>query len=214
MTGLTPLQSIASAIGKAEGYGIPGAIPTVANNPGDLVNGDIGYGTLGQGITVYPSAQAGSDALTNQLNLIANGSSANYSPSESISQIGSTWAGSPTWGSNVASTLGVTPSTSFASLLDGTATTGSSGSTASTGAATSTGGIMSTLSSLGSMALFGPTSSGGSYDWSRIAAGAIGLLLIAAGVFSFDRTQQAVTTVVQGATKAKHYAEVAAASAA
>lgn len=194
MSTLTPLQSLASAIGTAEGYGIPNAIPTLANNPGDLVNGDIGYGTMGSGITIYPSAQAGNDALANQLGMIANGTSSNYSPSESISQIGSTWAGGSAWANNVASALGVTPSTSFASLLSGS---GGTGSTSSPTTSTSTSGILGTLSSLTNMLIPGATAANAgagavASSLPRIASAIVGLILIAAGVFSFDKGREII----------------------
>jgi hypothetical protein len=110
-------SGLAQAIANAEGYGVPGAIPTAANNPGDLVLGDIGYGTMGAGITVFGSSSDGWSALENQLQLISNGQSRNYSPGMSIAQIGQVWAGGDgNWAINVASSLGVSTSTAFASV--------------------------------------------------------------------------------------------------
>lgn len=111
------MSTLADAIAIAEGYGQPGAIPTAANNPGDLALGDIGYGTMGQGITVFPTQQAGQAALDNQLSLIQSGGSQYYSPNETISQMGNTWSGgNPDWANNVASALGVSPNTPINSL--------------------------------------------------------------------------------------------------
>ena len=116
-------SAMAGAIAQAEGYGIAGAIPTVANNPGDLVSGDIGYGTI-QGKTIFPSAAAGWGALQNQVNLITSGkSTAGYTPTMTIAQVSNLYSGSSNgnWGNNVASILGVTPDTSFAAAASGSA---------------------------------------------------------------------------------------------
>lgn len=110
-------SALAQAIAAAEGYGVAGAIPTTANNPGDLKNGDIGYGTLGSGITIYGSSDDGWAALENQLELISSGQSAYYSPTMSIAQLGNTWAGGDSnWARNVAASLGVPATTSFAAV--------------------------------------------------------------------------------------------------
>ena len=37
-------DKFARAIAKAEGFGLPGALPTRANNPGDMMLGDRGWG--------------------------------------------------------------------------------------------------------------------------------------------------------------------------
>jgi hypothetical protein len=178
MSTLPTLPSLASAIANAEGYGVAGAIPTLANNPGDLVLGNQGNGTLGSGITVFGSVQEGWDALTNQLTKIASGASANYSPDESISQIGETWAGGGSWASNVATFLGVTPSSTFASVFGG----GTSSPSTSTSSAVSSA-LAGTLP--------------------RLAAGIVGLVLISAGVFSFDKARE---TIVTGAKTAAELA--------
>ena len=65
----TPLnsrvQALAQAIATAEGFGVPGAVPTRANNPGDLVMGDQGLGVANaEGVTIYPTIAAGWAALT------------------------------------------------------------------------------------------------------------------------------------------------------
>src|SRR5256886_3168558 len=66
-------------IAKAEGYGVPGAIPTRANNPGDLTR-SLGYDTTGDtlgdaGIVVFINRENGWAALEEQLTLIQNNSS-------------------------------------------------------------------------------------------------------------------------------------------
>ena len=124
-TAVTPLMQ---AIANAEGFNVAGAIPQQANNPGDLVLGDVGYGTLGsQNITVFGSVNDGWAALANQINLIASGGSSYYSATEPLAQVGTTWSGSSNgnWANNVASYLGVSVNTPFASLAGGTVATAS-----------------------------------------------------------------------------------------
>ena len=130
------MSAVASAIAQAEGFGQPGAIPTIANNPGDLELGNIGSGVTiaagGQQITNFPTLEAGEAALENQVNLIATGTSkAGYSPSMSIAQVGQLYSGgSSNWANNVAAALGVDPSTNFASVVSGSPTPTISDSTA------------------------------------------------------------------------------------
>jgi len=121
-SGLTPtsspggaVQAIALAIAAAEGFGVPGAIPTLANNPGDLVLGNMGYGTMGtQEITVYATAEDGWNALYGQIQKWINGTSKYYNPSMTWGQIGAIYAGSGTpWAANVAAALGVDPNSTL-----------------------------------------------------------------------------------------------------
>ena len=109
------------AIAQAEGFNVPGSIPQTANNPGDLEVGDIGFGTLGQGITKFGSLDDGWTALANQINIIVSGQSSYYSPNATLAQVGATYSGGdPNWANNVASVLGVSVNTPFASLTGGT----------------------------------------------------------------------------------------------
>lgn len=173
------LDEFGSAIANAEGYGVPGAIPTEANNPGDLALGDIGYGTLGNNITVFPSASAGADALTNQENLISNGESANYSSGESIADMGTTYAGASggsTWAANVAKFLGVSPNTPIGSLL--------------AGAAMQTAGLNPSNQYLTAAGVAGGTSS----PITNIVFVVLGIMLIGIGAFSFKGTQTIIQT--------------------
>ena len=113
------VQQFAQAIASAEGYGVAGAIPTLANNPGDLELGDLGNGTLGEGITVFSTIANGWAALYNQVGLMFSGKSKVYAPSMSISQVGNSYSGGdPNWAINVAAFLGVTTDTTLQSLLD------------------------------------------------------------------------------------------------
>lgn len=100
------LKNFARAVASAEGYGIPGAIPTVANNPGDL---KLGEPTVpGTGITMFDSASEGWNRLYRQLALIVSGSSAYYNLDNTIAEMGQIYAnGDQNWARNVAGYLGV-----------------------------------------------------------------------------------------------------------
>ncbi len=159
---ITPLMQ---AIAQAEGFYVAGSIPQTANNPGDLEVGDVGYGTLGQGITVFGSVNDGWEALANQINLIVSGQSSNYSPTETLAQVGATYSGGdPNWANNVASILGVSVNTPFASLAGGTV--------ASTSAASTPADIASPL----------PTTGGFPTSW--LVGGAAAAVLVAAAALS------------------------------
>jgi hypothetical protein len=110
-------SQFAAAIANAEGFGISGAIPTRNNNPGDLKNWP-GVPADPNGYSVFPSAQAGWDALQQQLDSIAAGASAYYTPEMSIAQMGQVWAsGDPNWAANVAAYLGTTTNVMIGSFL-------------------------------------------------------------------------------------------------
>jgi hypothetical protein len=117
--GADPVSMIVLAIASAEGYGIPGKIPTEANNPLDLVVGDIGYGTMGaQKITVFPTAQDGFNAGYAQVLKMVNGTSGYYNPSMTWTQIGAKYAGAGTpWAANVARALRVDPNSTLGDFL-------------------------------------------------------------------------------------------------
>ena len=167
MGSATPPSALAGAIAQAEGFGSPGAVPTVANNPGDLEIGDVGYGVTtaagGNKITNFPDAATGYTALQNQINKITSGqSTAGYTPAMSIAQVGQIYSGgSSTWANNVASALGVSPDTSFASVASGSATTADTSTPAS-----SLDAINSSISGL---------LSGSTTDTSSLMAGGLAL---------------------------------------
>lgn len=100
------VQTLAQAIATAEGFGIADAIPTRANNPGDLV-GWGNYPTLGEGISAFPDVQTGWNALYTQLNKIANGTSTVYSVNMTIPQMASRWTATQkdAWTNNVITNL-------------------------------------------------------------------------------------------------------------
>lgn len=102
-----PIRRFAEGIAFAEGFGLPGAIPTVANNPGDLVLP--GWSpTLGAGIAVFDSPDYGWYRLYRQLAMIVSGGSDYYYLDMSVREMGLTWAGGdPNWAANVARHLGI-----------------------------------------------------------------------------------------------------------
>src|SRR6185437_14537418 len=110
-------STFAAAIAHAEGYGPPAARPTRNNNPGDLKNWP-GVSTDAGGYSVFPSAQAGWNALEQQLATIAAGQSSYYSPEMTLAQMGEIWAGGDSsWASNVASYLGVSTAAMIGTFL-------------------------------------------------------------------------------------------------
>lgn len=109
------VSRLAQAIAKAEGYGLPNAIPTRANNPGNL---KLGAPVLkGTEITQFATAAEGWAALEKQIRLMLTGASAHYKPTMTIAEVGAKWAPSGdnnvvgAWAANVAKFLGVSVST-------------------------------------------------------------------------------------------------------
>jgi hypothetical protein len=98
------IKRIAEAIAFAEGYGKPGAIPTVRNNPGDLKDSN--------GIIIqFPTAEEGWNALYRQVLLMLTGESRYYKPTMTIAEIARIYTGEDSymnWANNVAYKLGVT----------------------------------------------------------------------------------------------------------
>ena len=101
------IRRIAEAIARAEGYGVPGAIPTVRNNPGNIKDAS------GR-IRTYPTVGDGWDALYRQVLLMLTGESRWYRPEMTIAEVARIYTGESTymdWARNVARILGVTPDT-------------------------------------------------------------------------------------------------------
>ncbi|HEY1644759.1 MAG TPA: hypothetical protein VGF75_00035, partial [Candidatus Saccharimonadales bacterium] len=181
------LDEFGSSIANAEGYGVPGAVPTIANNPGDLELGDVGFGVTsaanGNEITNFPTAQAGADALTNQENLIANGNSSAYTSGESLSDFANTYSGgSQSFLQNIESYLGVGENTSLSSLL------GAAGEQALG------------VNPIGTQ-LTGAGVAGGSSLTMDVVFIVLGIVLIGIGALSFKGTQTIIETV--GSTAAR-----------
>jgi hypothetical protein len=114
------IRTFAHAISVAEGFGIPHAIPTQAHNPGDMVLGDKGFGTLGaEGVTIFQDDATGWNALYHELSLIVNGYSHVYNLDMTISEMAQKWTDtqSDSWAINVARNLNATVDTDLRSLL-------------------------------------------------------------------------------------------------
>lgn len=102
------------AIAKAEGYYAQGSIPGAAHNPGDLKLGDKGFGTMGNGITVFPDEKTGFKALGRQVQAIQTGKSANYNPDMTLAQVAEKYTGkdkAADWANTVGQGIGMDPST-------------------------------------------------------------------------------------------------------
>lgn len=103
------IKRVAQAIARAEGYGVPGAIPTVRNNPGNIKD------ETGQ-IATYPTPAAGWAALYRQVAMMFTGESRWYRPDMSIAEIARIYTGEASymnWANNVSRFLGVTPDTAL-----------------------------------------------------------------------------------------------------
>lgn len=117
------IHKFAAAIAAAEGYGVVGAVPTRANNPGDLTDdGDVGHGfiqtsgPMGAKITVYGSITDGWNALYKKLRRMFDGASHVYTLDMTIMEMGIKYAGSAEWAANVARKMGTDTRTTLAML--------------------------------------------------------------------------------------------------
>lgn len=92
---MNPPQSIldlAKAIAHAEGFGIEGAVPTRAHNPGDLKVPHWEGEVIGaEGITVFPDDETGWNHLYSQLLFIMNKQSHVYSLIMTFAQFSQHW---------------------------------------------------------------------------------------------------------------------------
>ena len=117
------VELVAQAIAKAEGFGVAGAIPTLANNPGDLTQAGQGYAgdtgrTIGANIIVFDNVTDGWNALYKQVRLMLSGSSDVYSLTDSISTVASKYTATDAdaWAQNVANALGIDPSVTLGEI--------------------------------------------------------------------------------------------------
>ena len=200
-TSFPTLAPLGAAIAQAEGYGQPGAIPTLANNPGSLELGNQGYGVIqaagGNQITVFPTPQAGANALQRQIDSIFNGTSQNYNPSMSLQQFGSIYSGgNPNYGNTLAQNLGVDPNASLSDIGSAWGAVPPS---------LGGGGFLNPLNNQGFFAHplnATVTAVGDLLFSSRLIVLVVGLLLLAAGLFSFKGTQQLFSSAAGAAKKA------------
>lgn len=117
------VNAIAEAIAVAEGFYVAGSIPQRANNPGDLMMGDVlpgmpTQGTLGAGIVVFVNLTDGWTALKHKVGNMLGGNSRVYQPDMTIAQVASKYTATQQteWANNVAGGLGVTPDTTLADV--------------------------------------------------------------------------------------------------
>lgn len=107
------IKRIAEAIAKAEGFGVPGAIPTIRHNPGNIRSLVAPYP-----IATYSSDAAGWAALYKQVTRMVAGS-ALYPKGWTIEQVAQRYTGEARymdWANNVARELGVSTKTVFSEL--------------------------------------------------------------------------------------------------
>lgn len=105
------IWDVARAIAHAEGYGQPGANPTVLNNPGDISDGASTFGSeahSGSNVTHFPDAATGWNWLYNKLKNVHDGKSHVFSNNMTWLQFGQKYAGDwQNWVRNVTTALGV-----------------------------------------------------------------------------------------------------------
>jgi len=128
-------DSLAHAIAKAEGFGVPDALPTRCNNPGDMKLGDRGWGTV-EGKTQYPKAdwaaelgdrEDGASALRRECLAILVGASHIYALGWDFSALGAVWTGYDNWEEwckVVCKELGAARGTTLAQYAEKTPATG------------------------------------------------------------------------------------------
>lgn len=88
MSQFTPawLVALGEGIAQAEGFGIPGALPTRYNNPGDVTDGS------GNKIQ-FMSVADGFSALYKNVMGAFDGTSTYYTPTMTLQQFAETWTG-------------------------------------------------------------------------------------------------------------------------
>lgn len=110
-------SQFAAGIGQVEGYGPPANRPTRNNNPGDLRNWP-GVPKDSGNYSIFPTPQAGWDALESELDDIRSGTSQYYNSSMTFAQMGAVWAGGDSsWGRNLAAFFGTSPNAMIGQFL-------------------------------------------------------------------------------------------------
>lgn len=118
------VEEIIQAVGKGEGFGVPGAIPTVTHNPGDLGPGDTGtawevINASGSQVSVLPDDDTGWHYLRVKFRRILTGQSQVYSLDMTFTQVAQKYAGDwSNWVRNVTRELRVQPSTTLRQWLN------------------------------------------------------------------------------------------------
>ena len=115
---------LAKAIAHAEGFGEANAVPTLANNPGDLTGSDAGsFQTAGvmnrEGVLKFVNLADGWQALYVKCNRMLSGKSTVYPLDMTLERVGLRYSGGdPNWSKNVAAYLGVPESTTLQELVE------------------------------------------------------------------------------------------------
>ncbi len=100
----TKPSDLAFAISHAEGFGVEGAIPTLAHNPGDLVCPWLKGPKMGaEGIHIFENDATGWAALEHQLDMIRKGQSHEYFRPMTIREMAAKWTRTQpgSWAMNV-----------------------------------------------------------------------------------------------------------------
>lgn len=177
------------------------------NNPGAISGtGDTGS-SFGAGIGVYSTLAAGQAALDNQIERIYSGSSPLYpgGANETLNQFGQVYAPNQNYGSKIASLLGVPSSTPLSQIQSGVPSF-SNGQLV-------VGGQSYSPDQVTQMTIDAQKKQGGNgkhvfgVALEDVVVIVVGVILIAAGVFSFKQTQTVIET---GSRIGRKIAEVSA----
>ena len=121
---VNPIDRLAVAIAKAEGFYRQGTIPNRSRNPGDIkvIRGKKYFGQVGVGKgghVIFRNDAAGWYALREQVRKMVEGESRFYTPQMSLYQVARRYAGDyRIWARNVGRNLGVSPTCTLAELFD------------------------------------------------------------------------------------------------
>lgn len=114
------LDTFATAVAHAEGFGVHRAVPTRYHNPGDIRSTRNGHHYAGQiglnrsGYVIFKNDAYGWAALKDQLVRMASGQSAHYGTDMTITKVAKVYAtGWRVWSKNVSKELGVEPNTTL-----------------------------------------------------------------------------------------------------
>lgn len=118
------IDSLATAIARAEGFGRPHAIPTRYHNPGDLKSRPDypklpGQKAIGKGgHIIFKNDAAGWAALKAQITKMSEGRSHHFKPDMTLMQVAKKYAGNwRPWIKIVSRTLDVSPTTTLMAYL-------------------------------------------------------------------------------------------------
>lgn len=99
---------------------VGGNLPQRNNNPGNIKSGglsdDLAIGTDSQGHLIFPTPEAGFEALIKDVQAKVSGNSKYLPSNPTLAQLGSVYAEDPNWSNSVARILGVNPNTPTANI--------------------------------------------------------------------------------------------------